>query len=185
MNHKELPEYVKELIYRAIATKLKIRKEDLFVSPEAKSKVDHCLIVVKAIADSKMPTLDGAVNNVLAIYSARGEVVSRRVIERDVNNFYETFSNEIAGIERMNEMHRLKIEASAIWDFLRSRIRVGNEYEDEWLEAADAWILRGEKRHIELGTAEICSFSNPEDQAKFVQQVIEIEAAKRKTPNTN
>jgi len=182
MNDDELPEYVRELTYRAIATELKIGKDNLIASPEAKAKVHRCLMIVKAIADNQ--TLDGAVDDLIAMLSESGNVVSRKAIQREVNACYDTFNIEIAGIERMFEMHRKKFESKDIWDFLRSRVPVGCEYEDDWLHAADAWILRGEKLDLILGTAEICSFSNPADQAKSVHRIIKTKATKRKNPKS-
>ena len=178
MNKNELPENVKKLISRAIATKLKIRRDHLTTSLEAKAKVDRCLMIVTAIADNHTQKLDDVVNDLMEIYSARSEVVSRGIIQREVNECDESFNTEIAGIERMREMMRTKIDCKtkAIWEFLRSRVQVGAEYEED-LESADAWILRGER------TATICSFPNPENEAEFVQQIIDIETAKRQKPD--
>ena len=175
MNNDELPENVKKLISRAIATKLKIRRDHLTTSLEAKTKVDRCLMIVTAIADNQTQQLDDVVNDLMKINSTRGEVTSRRAIEGEVNECYEAFNTEIAGVGRMREMMRLKIDfkAKAIWEFLRSEVHIASEYEDD-LQSADACILRGER------TATLCSFPNPEDEAEFVQQIIEKEVAKRK-----
>jgi hypothetical protein len=177
VNKDELPENVKKLISRAIATKLRIRKDRLMTSVEAKAKVDRCLMIVTAIADNQTQKLDDVVSDLMQLYLGRGEVVSRRLIQREVNKCNEDFNTEIAGIERMREMMRMKIDSKikAIWEFLRSRVHVSSEYEEDF-ESADAWILRGER------TATICSFPNPEDEAEFVQQTIEMEA-KRKNRN--
>jgi hypothetical protein len=180
MNKDELPEYAKALIYRAIATKLQITRDHLVSSLEAQAKVDRCLLTVKAIADNK--TLNGAVDNLLKIYSGCGEIISRRAIVKDVNQCYEKFNTEIASIESMLDMNRRNMEPKDIWDFLRSRVPIGSEYEDDWLQAADAWILRGENRAPVIGTGILYSFSNPEDEGAFVREIIEMQAPKRKNP---
>jgi len=182
MNHEELPEYVKGLIYRAVATKLNIRKHQLARSPKCQAKVNRCVVTVQAIAESK--TLDEAVDRLLKMRSEDGDTISRRGIARQVNECHGTFGAEIAGVERMHEMNRLQIESksAAIWGFLRANVPIGSDYEDDWLQAADAWILRGEKLDLALGTATICSFANPEDEAEFVQEIIEAQVARRKVP---
>jgi hypothetical protein len=178
MKMDELPENVKKLISRAIATKLKIRRNDLIALPEIKAKVDRCLMMVIAIADNQTHKLDDIANDLMGIYSARGDVVSRRAILREVDECYTNFNAEISGIEQMRKMSRMKIDSKtkAIWEFLRSNVPIGSEYEED-LQAADAWILRGER------TATIFSFPNTNDEAEFVQQIIEIEASKRKNHN--
>ena len=180
MNHEELPEYVKELIYRAIATKLKIRRSQLARSPKAQAKVNRCLVTVKAIAETN--TLNEAVDHLLKTHSEEGGAISPKAIVREVNECYETFNTEIAGVERMHEMNRMQIDSKtkAIWEYLRANVPISSDYEDDWLQAADAWILRDEKLNVVLGTATICSFPNPEDEAGFVQGHIQAEVAKRK-----
>jgi hypothetical protein len=182
MNHEELPEYVKGLIYRAIATKLKIGRHQLARSPEAQAKVNRCLVTVKGIAEAK--TLNEAVDRLLKMHSEGGDAISPKAIVREVNECYETFNTEIAGVERMHEMNRMQIDSKskAIWECLRANVPISSDYEDDWLQAADAWILRGEKLNVVLGTATICSFPNPEDESEFVRGLIQAEVAKRKAP---
>jgi len=161
MNRDELPQYAKELIRRAIATKLKIRRGHLIASSDAQAAVDRCLAAVKAIADNQ--TLDGAIDDLLEIRLGRCGGVVRQDIQREVEACYNTFKVEIAGVERMYEMNRRNMEPKVIWDFLRCRVPVGNEYDDDWLRVADAWILRGEVIQLPLGTANIYSITGDTD----------------------
>jgi hypothetical protein len=151
-------------------------------SPKAQANVNRCLVTVKAIAESK--TLDEAVDRLLKMRSEDGNSSPRRAIVREVNECSETFNTEIAGVERMYEMNRLRIDSKskAIWECLRANVPISSEYEDDWLQAADAWILRGEKLNVVLGTATICSFPNPEDESEFVRGLIQAEVVKRKAP---
>ncbi|MEI6297475.1 MAG: hypothetical protein WCO84_07630 [bacterium] len=178
MDHEQLPEYVHELIYRAIATKFKIGKQQLASSPEAQAKVSRFIMAVKAIAEAD--TLNEAVARLLKMHSLGVDSISHEAITQEVNECYEAFAAEIAGVERMHEMNRLKIDSksAAIWEYLRANVRLGSEYEDDWLQAADAWILRGEKLKVELGTATICSFQSPADEMEFVQEVIQAQNTK-------
>jgi hypothetical protein len=155
MIRDQLPEYAKELIRRAVATKLKIRLHDLVASPHAQAAVDRCVAAVKAIADHK--TLDGAIDEIFAVRSDREAGVSRSEIQREIEACYNTFKIEIAGIERMHEMNRRNMDPKDMWDFLRSRVPIGAEYDDEWMRVADAWILRGEVIRLPLGSATVYS----------------------------
>ena len=138
METPELVAYVDDFMCRAIASSLHIRKSALLGSAALKGRIDDKLITAKAIAAA--PTNDDAVAALLQLTTraiTRGEVI------RDVDACYDEVSPVIAGYERMLEMFRHKVEPSAIWAFLRSSIRLSPEYDDECLQAVDAWILRG------------------------------------------
>jgi len=139
METPELVAYVDDFMCRAIATNLHLRRSALVGSAALQGRVDADLVTVKAIATT--PTGDDAVAALLQLAirpTTRGEVIG------DVNACYEKFGVVIAGYERLLEMLRHKIEPSAIWNFLRSRVPIAPEYEDDGLRAVDAWILRGE-----------------------------------------
>ena len=161
MNRDQLPQYAKELIRRAVATKLKIQRDHLIASPDAQAAVDRCVANVKAIADHQ--TLDGAIDEILAARTQSGTDVSRKEVQREIEACYNTFNIEIAGVERMHEMNRRNMEPKDMWDFLRCRVPIGPEYDDEWMRVADAWILRGEVIHLPLGTATVYSTTTEMD----------------------
>ncbi len=164
MNRDQLPQYAKELIRRAVATKLKIPRDHLSASPDAQAAVDRCVAGVKAIADHK--TLDGAIDEIFAARSQSEAEVPRKDIQREIEACYNTFNVEIAGVERMHEMNRRNMEPKDMWDFLRCRVPIGPEYDDEWMRVADALILRGEVIHMPLGTATVYSATtNMDDEA--------------------
>jgi hypothetical protein len=181
MSKDELLEYVKELLRRAIATTLKIEKEHLVITPNAQAAVERCLITVIAIAEND--GLDGAIDDLCQMRSALGETISRKDVQKEVEACYNTFRVEVDGLTIMRKITRLQTKSEDLWTVLRERVPIGSEYNDDWIHAADAWSLRGEKLDTVLRTAKICSFSNPEDEAAFVQRITEMEAAKRKNPN--
>ena len=181
MNRDELLEYVKEFLRRAIATTLKIEKEHLVTTPKAQDAVERCLIAVIAIAEND--GLDGAIDDLCRRHSALGETVSRKDVRKEVEACYNSFRVEVDGLTTMRTITRSQTESKVLWTVLRERVPIGSDYDDDWLQAADAWILRGEKLDKVLGTATICSFSNPDDEATFVRRLIEMEVAKRINPN--
>jgi hypothetical protein len=180
MNRDELLEYVKEFLRRAIATRLKIEKEHLFTTPKAQAAVERCLITVIAIAEND--GLDGAIDDLGRRHLTLGETVSRKDVRKEVEACYNTFRVEVDGLTTMRKITRPQTESKVLWTVLRERVPIGSDYDDNWVQAADAWILRGEKLDTVLGTATICSFLNPGDEAEFVQELIQTEVAKRKIP---
>lgn len=179
MNKDELLEYVKEYLRRSIATTLKIEKDHLANTPNAQAAVERCLITVMAIADND--GLDGAIDDLCQKHSALSKTVSRRDVRKEVEACYNTFRVEVDGLSTMHKITRLQTKSKDIWIVLRERVPIDNsEYDDDWLQTADAWLIRGEKSDTVLGTAKIYSFTNPEAEAKFVQRIIEMEAAKHK-----
>jgi len=152
MDTTELIRYVDDLMRRAIASDLKIRRKDLVSSPELQERVEHFLITVKAI--SATPTNDDAVDALVGLVK---KPASRASLAADVTTAYEKLYLEIAGFERLLEMLKLKMGPAVIWDFLRTRVPIGAEFDDEWLASADAWILRGKVIHVPLGQATIYS----------------------------
>lgn len=181
MKQDELLEYVKEFLRRAIATTLKIERNHLVTTPNAQAAVERCLITVIAIAEND--GLDAAVDDLCRRRSAIGEKISCQDARKEVEASYNTFRVEVGGLTTMRKIIRAQTKPKDLWTVLRERVPIGGEYDDGWVQAADAWIIRGEKFDKILGTAKIYSFSNPDDEAAFVQQIIEMEAAKRKNPN--
>jgi hypothetical protein len=150
---QQLPHYAKELIRRAVATKLKIRRDYLIRSDDAQAAVDRCVANVKAIADHE--TLDGAIDEIFAARSRQEPNISRRDIQQAIEACYNTFGTEIAGIERMHQINHMNFDPKDMWDFLRCRVPIAPEYDDERIRVADAWLLRGEIVHLPLGSAEL------------------------------
>jgi hypothetical protein len=150
MEMPELIRYVDDFMRRAIATGLGITKKQLQGSTDLREKIEHFLVTVKAIAAT--PTNDDAV---AALLQLAKEPTSRNAVICDVNHCYEVLNPVIAGFEHLLDMHRRKMEPKIIWDYLRSRVSISNEFEDDWLRSADAWIIRGEVIHVPLGTAKI------------------------------
>src|SRR5581483_1511951 len=114
MDTTELIRYVDDLMRRAIASDLKIRRKDLVSSPELQERVEHFLITVKAI--SATPTNDDAVDALVGLVK---KPASRASLAADVTTAYEKLYLEIAGFERLLEMLKLKMGPAVIWDFLR------------------------------------------------------------------
>ena len=150
MDTPELVKYVDDFMRRAIASHLKIRRKDLFASTALQEQVKHYLITIKAIAAT--PKNDDAVD---ALMELTQKPTSRARLIRDIEICYEKLSLEVAGYERMLEMLRLELGQVAIWDFLRSRVPIGSEFDDDWIRSADAWILRGEAIPVPMGSVEL------------------------------
>ena len=148
MESTELLKYIDDFMRRTIASHLKVRRHDLLSSAELQEKVERYLVTVKAIAAT--PTTNDAIDALMKLGTkptTRGRLVA------DVETCYEKLNLEIAGFEHILPMLRRRAEPRVIWDFLRSRVSVGTEFDDEWLQSADAWILRGEVIQVPLGTA--------------------------------
>lgn len=121
-------------------------------SAELQEKVERYLVTVKAIAAT--PTNNDAID---ALMKLSTKPTTREQLVADVQTCYEKLSLEIAGFEHIIPMLSRRAEPPVIWDFLRSRVSVGAEFDDEWLQSADAWILRGEVIQVPLGTARFYS----------------------------
>jgi hypothetical protein len=149
----ELQKYAEELFRRAIASALKIPRHVLLKSPEKQTLVEHCLASVIAIATH--PTLEAAARHIIATKAAAGEAFALADALKHVDAVYERLNLPIAGVERMREMGQRGMEAKYIWDFLRCRVPISPEYDDDWMRVADDWLLRGESIRLDLGTASV------------------------------
>lgn len=101
----------------------------------------------------------------MAARSEREANASRHEIQREIEACYNTFSVEIAGVERMHEMNRRNMEPKNMWDFLRCRVPIGPEYDDDWMRVANAWILRGERILLPVGSVSVYSVVTNSDSA--------------------
>jgi hypothetical protein len=149
----ELQGYAEELFRRAIASTLKIPRHVLLKSPEKQTLVEHCLSSVIAVAT--YPTLEAAASKIVATKAAAGEDFALADAKKHVDAVCDQLPLPIAGFERMLEMGRHRIEPKDIWDFLRCRVPIAPEYDDDWMRVADAWILHGERILLDLGTANV------------------------------
>lgn len=143
ISQEELQGYAEELFRRAIATTLKIRPSVLKTSPEKQELVEHCLRSVIAIGSH--PTLEAAAEYLVESNDLVGTSFTMDEAIAHVNEVYDKFPLPIAGVERMLEMRKHPVELKDIWDFLRCRIRISPEHDDDWMRTVDMWILHGQK----------------------------------------
>jgi hypothetical protein len=173
MSRDEFLEYAKEFLRRSIAKTLKIEKQLLIEDVKAQTAVERCLVTVMTIA--KYKALDEAIAELWQRYSSGGEPIPRRDVEREVNACYNTFRVEVDGLTTMHQITRPLTEPKELWSVLRERIPLEGEYDDDWIQVADAWILRGETLNKVVGTATLKSFINAEDEAAFVEHLLRLQ----------
>jgi len=151
---KELQGYAEVLFRRSIASTLHIRPDELQSNQVKRSLVEHILQTVIAIGSHA--TLENAANNLVSRNNVAKTNFTYETALQHAQEVYEQFKYPIGGVERMLKLRQYPIEKlEKIWEVIRARVPIDPDYNDEWMEVADAWILRGEHRTLNLGTARV------------------------------
>lgn len=134
----QLADDIKELLRRAIAARLRIRKDTFDSSLDAEEVVNKYFLIVVAIANRS--ALDDAIQDIRIMRSiAGGGEVDRECVRAEVEFCYEKFRIEIAGMEHFNELSkRSNFEMKNIWIYLRANVPVSFGYDDDELRQIDA-----------------------------------------------
>ena len=145
--------YAEELFRRSIATTLELTPKLIKSTPVKQKMVEHVLQTVITIGCHS--TLDEAAQILVNNNESKRTSFTLEEALKHTQEVYDSFPFPIAGVERMREMQKHNLQSKDIWRLLRSEIHISSEFDDEWMDVADDWILLGKSRTINLGSAEV------------------------------
>jgi len=134
----QLVDDIKDLLRRAIASRLRIPKNTYDTSLDAWEDVNKYLSTVVAIGNRK--ALDDSINDLRIVRSITGGgLVDRESVKSEVETCYERFRTEVDAVTRFNEMlNGGIIKVNDVWIWLRSNVHVNSGYDDDELREIDA-----------------------------------------------